>query len=104
MAKRRKPSRRKSKQQTHLIMGGSVVLVIAAAIFLILSNSGEAAPEVAAERLALDPILGDPNAPVTIIEYGAYGCHACQSWHRAGIIERNGRISRVTPHRTKHER
>lgn len=63
------------------------MLVVAAALFLILSNSGEAAPEVVDERLTLDPVLGDPNAPVTIVEYGAYGCTACQAWHRAGIIE-----------------
>ena len=43
-----------------------------------------------AEALArqdLDPILGDPAAPVTLIEYGAYGCHACKYWHEEGIIE-----------------
>jgi len=38
-------------------------------------------------RLDLDPILGDPTAPVTIIEYGAYGCEACRAWHQAGIID-----------------
>ncbi len=88
MAKRNKPSRRtQSQQQTRLIMGGAVILIVAAVLFMILSNAGEAAPEVANERLALDPVLGDPNAPVTIIEYGAYGCSACQAWHRAGIID-----------------
>lgn len=39
------------------------------------------------ERNELDPILGDPDAPVTLIEYGAYGCHACKYWHEEGIIE-----------------
>lgn len=38
-------------------------------------------------RYALDPILGDPDAPVTLIEYGAYGCHACKYWHEEGIVE-----------------
>ena len=38
-------------------------------------------------RLELDPILGDPDAPVTLIEYGAYGCHACKYWHEEGIVE-----------------
>ncbi len=38
-------------------------------------------------RLELDPILGDPDAPVTLIEYGAYGCHACRYWHEEGIVE-----------------
>ncbi|MDE2854286.1 MAG: DUF3179 domain-containing (seleno)protein [Chloroflexota bacterium] len=39
-------------------------------------------------RYELDPILGDPAAPVTLIEYGAYGCHACKYWHEEGIVER----------------
>lgn len=38
-------------------------------------------------RNDLEPILGDPAAPVTLIEYGAYGCHACKYWHEEGIIE-----------------
>jgi protein-disulfide isomerase len=38
-------------------------------------------------RYELDPVLGDPDAPVTLIEYGAYGCHACKYWHEQGIVE-----------------
>lgn len=38
-------------------------------------------------RYKLDPILGDPAAPVTLVEYGAYGCHACKFWHEEGIID-----------------
>ena len=38
-------------------------------------------------RYELDPILGDPDAPVTLVEYGAYGCHACKYWHEEGIVE-----------------
>ena len=26
------------------------------------------------------PILGDPNAPITIIEFGDYQCHQCYNW------------------------
>lgn len=43
------------------------------------------AEEVA--RYELDPVLGDPDAPVTLVEYGAYGCHACKHWHEEGIVE-----------------
>lgn len=88
MTKTNTPSRRPlSQSQTRWIVGGLVILVAAAALVAILSNAGEAAPAAVAERLTLDPVLGDPNAPVTIIEYGAYGCSACQSWHRSRIIE-----------------
>ncbi len=38
-------------------------------------------------RYDLDPIYGNPDAPITLIEYGAYGCHACKFWHEEGLIE-----------------
>lgn len=38
-------------------------------------------------RLELDPVYGDPNAPITLIEYGAYGCPACKFWHEEGFID-----------------
>lgn len=36
------------------------------------------------------PILGDPSAPITIIEFGDYQCHACYNWfhtYRPAIYE-----------------
>lgn len=38
-------------------------------------------------RYELDPVYGNPDAPVTLIEYGAYGCSACKFWHEEGFIE-----------------
>lgn len=88
MTKTNPPSRRATSQgQPRWVLGGLVILVAGVVLFAILSNAGEAAPEAVAERLTLDPVLGDPNAPVTIVEYGAYGCSACRAWHRSGIIE-----------------
>ncbi len=47
----------------------------------------QAMSDASNERYELNPLLGDPNAPVTLIEYGAYGCHACKYWHDEGVIE-----------------
>lgn len=42
---------------------------------------------VAATRLTDDPSQGSVTAKVTIVEYGDFGCSACQAWHRTGIVE-----------------
>ncbi|MBI1955249.1 MAG: DsbA family protein [Acidobacteria bacterium] len=34
-----------------------------------------------------DPALGPKTAPVTIVEYGDFGCSACKAWFRAGILQ-----------------
>lgn len=36
-----------------------------------------------AEPFAGDRIIGDPNAPVTVIEYASLGCPHCKSFHEA---------------------
>lgn len=36
------------------------------------------------------PIQGDPSAPITIVEFGDYQCHACYNWfhtHKPAIYE-----------------
>ncbi len=86
-AHRARMARRKSARQQQMFITGGLVIAIIGALVLILSNTGAASPAVAQERLDLDPILGNPDAPVTIIEYGAYACPACRSWHQARIVE-----------------
>jgi protein-disulfide isomerase len=46
------------------------------------------AQAVSQDRLNDDPFIGSINAPVTIVEYGDFGCPACRGWHNAGILER----------------
>lgn len=47
----------------------------------------EAASTNSLERFELDPVYGNPDAPVTLIEYGSYACSACRFWHEEGFIE-----------------
>ncbi len=68
-----------------MFITGELVTVLVGVLALILSNTGSATPAVAQARLDLDPILGNPDAPVTIIEYGTYACLACRSWHQARL-------------------
>jgi len=58
-------------------------------VAILLTVSGRSTSEATAsldDRLNYDPILGNPTAPVSIVEYGAYGCSACRAWHQAGIV------------------
>jgi protein-disulfide isomerase len=41
----------------------------------------------AAGSLTDEPSLGPADAPVTIIEYGDFGCTTCRSWYRQGVLQ-----------------
>ena len=87
MAKKRKTARVKRKQQQqkrqNLIIGVVVLIVIGGFALFALSNRAVAYNE----RFDVEPIYGNPDAPVSIIEYGAYGCHSCKAVHESGILE-----------------
>lgn len=92
MSKQRRVERKKTEtaqKRTHrMIQIGSLGFIVAFMGFIVFStfpqNSG---PEQLVSRLELEPILGDSDAPITVVEYAAYGCSACKAWHEAEIIE-----------------
>ena len=87
--KERRQAREQEQKQKQLIRFGALFfgLAVIGIMGFFITSAGNSGPDVAIERLELDPILGNPDAPVTIVEYAAFGCEACKSWHEAGIVE-----------------
>lgn len=92
MSKSSKPGKRQLKRERNRTPGLTVMLGIGGAIafvawLIVTSGFGIPMLEQEQDRLELDPILGNPDAAITIVEYGAYACSACRAWHQAGIID-----------------
>ena len=86
--RKRREERKKSEQQRkQLITGGILAVVIALVAVVALSSGGGGISEERQARFDLDPVLGNPDAPVSIVEYGAYGCHSCKAVHESGMLE-----------------
>jgi len=83
---RRQQRQEKIKRQKYLRIGVVLLGLALVAGYFLWPRPG--AQAVSSERLNDDPALGSPNALVTIIEYGDFGCPACQAWHNAGILDR----------------
>jgi protein-disulfide isomerase len=69
-----------------MLIIGAGLLVLSTLVAFIFRPQPKAAG-VSADRLTDDPSLGPASAPVTIIEYGDFGCPSCRAWHNAGILE-----------------
>ena len=78
---------RKNKQIKNNTIRMGVILLVVFAIFYSLVSRPEAV-ELDKSRLASNPTLGTDSPQVTIVEYGDFGCQACQVWHEAGIRDR----------------
>ncbi len=69
-----------------VLLIGFVVAVIAAGIVYSFSSSSEtvnldmARTHGTISTAMGSPILGDPSAPITIVEFGDYQCHQCYNW------------------------
>ena len=56
------------------------IAVLAAAAALLFSACSEAEPLATADALK-DTVIGDSNAPVTLVEYSSLGCPHCAEFH-----------------------
>ncbi|RMG78058.1 MAG: hypothetical protein D6711_00055 [Chloroflexi bacterium] len=106
--KRREQMRRRNLQ---IVIGIVVILAIGAIIFFLVNQPQDAPiPEGTLERYAglpqgFDeetgfPILGNPAAPVRVVEASSFSCSACEVFHDTMIddlvqLVREGRISYI---------
>lgn len=66
----------------HLVAMGSILRhIFAAVLVFVLSGLGSSQPSVAADLLP-ESVVGDPQAPVTIIEFSSLTCPHCATFHR----------------------
>ncbi len=73
-----------TRRRGWLIAAALIAVLVVATVVL---RPRSKAVTVSPERLADDPSLGPANAPVTIIEYGDFGCPTCRAWHNAGVLK-----------------
>jgi protein-disulfide isomerase len=82
--KRKVRERRRKQKQLNRNLSIGIAAIVLLVLVAVAWPKPEATP-LSAERLDADPSLGSTIAPVTIIEYGDFGCSACRTWHLAGI-------------------
>jgi protein-disulfide isomerase len=82
----KRQQRQDKRQRQKYLRIGAVVVGLALLLGYFLWPRPQALA-VSPDRLIDEPFIGAVDAPVTIVEYGDFGCPACRSWHNAGIMD-----------------
>ena len=81
----RQQEQAKAQRLRWMRIGGIAVLILAAgALIVFWRNAGRITADEAAALLPPNRI-GTADAPVQVVEFGDFGCHACRDWHNRGI-------------------
>jgi protein-disulfide isomerase len=84
---RKRLEREQRQVKQRFIWIGAGVLGVIVIIALLLAPRSVAQTAVTTLPSADDRALGPASAPVTIVEYGDFGCTTCRAWHNAGILD-----------------
>ncbi len=92
-AQRRLEEQQRARRRLMMLAGGVVALiaVVIGGLYFVTRDDDESFRAVKAPGAAIDAsiprdgnVLGDPNAPLTVIEYGDYQCPGCQQFAIGG--------------------
>ncbi len=85
-AQRRLAEQQAARRRRFMLLGGAVAIAVTAVVVLILANRPTTGDEVTPVQAVTSDygdiprdgrVLGDPNAPVLVVEWGDYQCPAC---------------------------
>ena len=82
-ARREQQTQAKKQQNIRYLAVGLFGLMVVAVVAFFARNSGRASVDFG--ELAGVQIDGSPDAPIQIVEFGDFGCHACRQWHNADV-------------------